>query len=92
MHSNFAIDFIFQSITTEEQAYWLGFIYSDGYITEKTNRFGIELNIEDYNHLQNLLDLMDSNLKIRTRERINNFESKTKDCLISCSILINILE
>lgn len=79
----------FNCIDSSEKAYWLGFIYTDGYVTEKTNRFGIELNIQDYNHLQKFLDLLDSNQKIRIRDRENRFESKNAETLTSCSILLN---
>lgn len=77
----------FNIVNSSEKAYWLGFIYADGYITEKTNRFGIELNIVDYEHLQNFLYLLDSNQKIRVRQRPSSFD-KSK-ILTSCSILLN---
>lgn len=79
----------FDKIDSYEKAYWLGFIYTDGYITEKTNRFGIELNIKDISHLQNFLDCLESNQKIKTRIRENKFDSKEQDYLESCSFTIN---
>ena len=43
---------IFDIIDTEEKAYWLGFIYADGYISEqKDHTFEISLNIKDIDHL-----------------------------------------
>lgn len=46
----------FETINTEEKAYWLGFMYADGYILDNSNRhgqdqFGITLSIVDENHL-----------------------------------------
>ena len=40
---------IFKQIDTEEKAYWLGFLYADGYVSDK----GVELALKesDYNHL-----------------------------------------
>lgn len=79
----------FSVINSHEKAYWLGFIYADGYITEKTYRFGIELNINDKDHLQNFLNCIESNMKIRTRTRKNRFENKQQENINSCSIIIN---
>lgn len=47
---------VFDSIDTEEKAYWLGFIFADGYIAtinpEKPNyAFELALKSEDYEHL-----------------------------------------
>jgi len=41
---------LFREIKTEEDAYWLGFIYADGYISDKGN-FEISLKHTDYEHL-----------------------------------------
>lgn len=41
---------VFDSIDNEEKAYWLGFLYADGYIS-KTNQIEISLKAEDYNHI-----------------------------------------
>lgn len=79
----------FEKIDSHEKAYWLGFIYTDGYITEKTNRFGMELNIKDMYHMQNFLNCLESNVKIRTRIRKNKFESQEQEFIESCSFLIN---
>lgn len=44
---------VFDIIDTEEKAYWLGFIYADGYISSINKaRFEISLKAEDLNHLQ----------------------------------------
>ena len=79
----------FEKIDSHEKAYWLGFIYTDGYVCKNDNRFGIEIQKSDSEHLQNLLNLMDSNIKIKYRNRVNRFEDKTKDILESCSICFN---
>lgn len=33
----------FENIDTEEKAYWLGFMFADGYISEKRNGYGQDL-------------------------------------------------
>lgn len=56
----------FNVIDTEEKAYWLGFIYADGYVTSG-DRWGITLSSVDYNHLEKLNKALKSNVIIRTR-------------------------
>lgn len=42
---------VFNVIDTEEKAYWLGFMYADGYIMAKTNTVGLTLSKKDLEHL-----------------------------------------
>lgn len=42
----------FETIDTEEKAYWLGFITADGCIKEDNNQLSIGLSRKDINHLQ----------------------------------------
>lgn len=62
----------FENIDTEEKAYWLGFIYADGYITQsKTNaELGIEIQKGDFKHLQKLNCCIDGNVEVTFRDRI----------------------
>ena len=41
---------IFSSIDTEEKAYWLGFLYADGYVSDR-NEVSLELSLKDKEHL-----------------------------------------
>lgn len=61
----------FERIDNNEKAYWLGFLYADGYVSTGY-RWGIELAKIDYNHLQKLVKALSSNIKIRERTRGNN--------------------
>lgn len=45
----------FNKIDNEHKAYWLGFIYADGYVSKKTKtekKLGIALSTKDINHLE----------------------------------------
>ena len=44
----------FQNIDTEEKAYWLGFLYADGCITDRSIR--VELTLTDLKHLEKFRD------------------------------------
>lgn len=66
----------FLEINTEEKAYWLGFIFADGYTARTVNNaeFGIELNIKDKGHLEKLAKALNYDSDIRTRTRNNGQE------------------
>ena len=58
----------FENIDSHEKAYWLGFIYADGYIrkNENSKKFGIALSIKDKPHLEKLNKCLMSNYPIHT--------------------------
>lgn len=69
---------IFDSIDTEEKAYWLGFIYADGYIAKlnpdkKLNyAFSIGLGIVDIDHLRKFnkfVSFKGENIRINRKEK-----------------------
>lgn len=63
----------FESIDTEEKAYWLGFIYADGYVGE-TN-CNLELTLKDYNHVEKFKNTICPTTKIYKKVvRLNNKE------------------
>lgn len=57
----------FDKIDNEEKAYWLGFIYADGYIRERKtgNSLEIKLSVKDINHLELFRKNLDSNYLIK---------------------------
>jgi hypothetical protein len=57
----------FNIIDTEEKAYWLGFLYADGYIRERKsgNSLEIKLSIKDYDHLLLFRECVGSNHLIK---------------------------
>lgn len=56
---------IFDNIDTEEKAYWLGFIFADGYISSLNakykNVFELSLSIKDLNHIKKFNSFMEYN-------------------------------
>ena len=57
---------IFDCIDSEEKAYWLGFIYADGYVSSRDNGFEISLGLKDLVHLNKFAKFLkhDNNVKV----------------------------
>lgn len=62
----------FNNIDTEEKAYWAGFIAADGNIRKDFLKMRIELNIQDYSHLEKFRKSIEGNNPIRESIRLNN--------------------
>jgi DNA-binding transcriptional regulator WhiA len=62
---NTLIKDIFHVIDTEDKAYWLGFLYADGYIS-KYNQIEVSLSLEDIDHLKKLKKFVNTNTNIIT--------------------------
>ena len=62
---NTLIKDIFRQIDTEEKAYWLGFLYADGYVS-KYNQVEVSLALKDKNHLEKLKVFINTNTNIIT--------------------------
>lgn len=48
----------FSKINSEESAYWLGFMYADGYIESKRNGVGLGVAIKDVEHMDKFCDFL----------------------------------
>lgn len=62
----------FNNINTEEKAYWAGFIAADGNIRKDFLKMRIELNIQDYSHLEKFRKSIEGNNPIKESIRPNN--------------------
>jgi hypothetical protein len=76
----------FDSIDTEEKAYWLGFIYADGNVSKPTRKVGdkikayyrieVSLKEDDLEHLEKLRMALDMEAPVKTSH--TNFKQSTR--------------
>lgn len=86
----------FNKIDSHEKAYWLGFIYADGYISSTNGkRFGLSLAIKDKEHLEKLKNCLESNYPVNEFEQHCGYSVGSKYCRLlisSDSIYDNLLK
>jgi len=72
----------FKEIDNEEKAYWLGFIYADGYISsaEKSKKIGISLSDVDKEHLQKFNKSINSDYPIKEYTSESGYSVGNKYC------------
>jgi hypothetical protein len=51
----------------EESAYWLGFLYADGYLDETRDNIALELGIQDLKHLEEFAEFVGYNKPVKYR-------------------------
>lgn len=56
----------FDNMKSEEQFYWLGFMYADGNISKEGNRIEMRLSIKDVEHLEKFRKFLNLSTEIRT--------------------------
>lgn len=69
----------FQNIDSEEKAYWLGFLFADGYVRMKNSRSGelkLKLSSKDKHHIELFNKCLSSNYKIK--DSISKVEKNNK--------------
>lgn len=80
-------DNYFENIDTEEKAYFLGLIYSDGNVRERNGKYylNIELKREDKYILEKFASELRCGNKIYDRDRITNFGESHMSNFTSCN-------
>lgn len=71
----------FSEINTEKKAYWLGFIYADGYISSATNYsfyVGISLGKKDRPHLKKFIESLNGDLPIKDYTQNHAYKTGTE--------------
>ena len=83
---------IFEVIDSEEKAYWLGFLYADGYVSGKTNHIELALATKDKLHVQKFANFINFQGTINSnaiRTRISFQNKKMKEDLINLGCVPN---
>lgn len=74
----------FDNIDTSDKAYWLGFLYADGYILSKrkhgNRKFGVTLSVADIEHLEKLKQCLNSNHRIAIYHSKNSYNANCEYC------------
>lgn len=76
----------FERIDTAEKAYWLGFIYADGYVSSANGkRFGMSLSTKDIDHLEKLNRCLKSTYPINTYTVNHGYKIGSEYCRLIIS-------
>ena len=69
----------FQQIDTEEKAYWLGFLFADGYVSSKGNSIGLSISLKDIDHLKKYNTALNYSKRLSVSET-HQFGDKNNHC------------
>ncbi len=71
----------FSTIDTEEKAYWLGFLYADGFISASGNTVGLSISLKDIDHLKKYNNALNytKGLNITESHQFNSKDNRNKN-------------
>lgn len=69
---------VFETIDTEEKAYWLGFLYADGSVGSNDNRIELGLAEKDFHHIEKFRDFIGIFNKISYRPTTKSYRYSFK--------------
>lgn len=83
----------FRSMATEEEAYWLGFLYTDGCIQAKANVVSLQLAVKDREHVHKFARFLKARSQPRDREYRNKGKMRraTFFACYSASVVANLI-
>lgn len=74
---------IFSNINTHEKAYWLGFLFGDGYNNEEKGQVEVNLQYRDKYHLYNFVNFVGGNEYVKVNDKLANIgNNKYKACRV----------
>lgn len=75
----------FSQIDSEDKAYWLGFIYADGYIIynkiRRSYELGIQLHEKDYGHLKKFNNAIEGNFQVTLLKKVTFGKERALCCI-----------
>lgn len=84
---------VFEKIDTEEKAYWLGFLYADGYVAANNNQIGLGLALNDILHLEKFKNFIkwEGEIKISKEHQFGSKDNHNKkgEEMFSCRIIVS---
>lgn len=78
---------IFKIVDNEEKAYWLGFLYADGYVSSKKNIVELTLKESDTNHLEKFKQFLKFEGRITQNKKQKSSRITFKDNEISQDLI-----
>lgn len=78
-------EYIFETINTEQKAYWLGFLYADGYVSKDLMTIELTLQEKDLEHIYKFKEFMNSSSDIKCKNINLNDKSFVAYRLTICS-------
>ena len=81
----------FSVIDSPEKAYWLGFLYADGYVTAR-HQVGLALSIIDIEHVKKFKEAISATHKIHVYESSGYGTTPYAKIIISCPKMVDDLE
>ena len=83
---------VFEKIDTEEKAYWLGFLYADGYVAANSNQVGLGLALCDIAHLEKYKSFIkwEGEIKVYKEHQFGSKDNHNKkgEEMYNCKVII----